>query len=217
MEQNGNAMAGEGLKKIFLSQVLGIIGAVCALIVAAAAVFTLGGVMAGSGGATLGGAGVTLILGLATLILLLVGFIFYLIGLNKASCAHEGFKNAIMLVVAQIVLSVISSFIRNATLSGVIGIASTVIAFLVVYHVCMASAELLRGVGDEVTAAKGDSVRNIYMVCMIIDVVCGILGLISALAGLAGLIHGVSALVQLVAMFIYMSYLKRAGDVLIAS
>lgn len=216
MGSNTNQLAGEGLKKIFLAQVLGIIGTVCILIAGIAAIVAMGGALAGSGGAAAGGAGMAAILAMVGGIVALISFIFNLIGLSKASGAHAGFKNAMMLVLINIVLSVVSSF-AGGVISSIVSIAMPIVTFLGVYLVCNASSELLRGVGDETTAAKGDSVRNIYMICTVIGVVCAVVAFIPVLAGLAGLVSGITSIVQLVAMFIYMSFLKRAGDVLVAA
>lgn len=217
MKENSLELASKGLKQVFLSQVLSIIAMVCLLIVAIASVGVLGSALSGSAAGTAGAMGVLAIFGLGAGVLSIISLVFYLMGLSKAGSAHPGFKTALILVVVNLVLAVINTFAGATVIGTVITIVTPIINFLTVSYVCNSSAELLRSVGDEVTALRGGTVRMIYLVCMVVGFACSILAVVPALAMAASVIGIVSSIASLVGLVIYMGFLKKSSESLAAA
>lgn len=216
MQENNLSLAARGLKQMFLSQILAIIGLVCTVIAGIAAIGMAGAALTGSVSGTVGAAGAAGLFGIAAGVLSILSLIFQLLGLNKAGHAHEGFKSAFTLSIINLVLSVIKTFVPGV-FGTILNVVSIVLGFLVVSHVCTSAGELLRGVGDENEANRGATVRTIYMVCAAVNVVCALLGLINALSGIASVLSGLSSIVGLVGLIIYMIFLKKSGDSLTAA
>lgn len=218
MENNQLARAGQGLRKIYLSQVLSILAMVCAILLAVAALFTLGSAVGyGDDLATAGGAGLTVILTIGTLALMLVSFIFYLMGLSKAGDAHPSFKTAMTVVIASIVVAVVSSFVKEGFFAVVLDIVSTALEVAAVHFVCEGASELLRSVGEDALAVKGDNVRAIHLICGGIEILCALLECISALSGAASILTGVGGIAGLVGLVMYMIFLKKSSVCLSAA
>lgn len=210
-------MAAEGLGKIRLAKILAIVVTVCSFVGAAAVLVLAGAAMSGSGGAALGAAGIGGLMLLVAGILSIVSFVIELLGLSKATGAHPGYKNAMTLVLVNILLAVANVFLSKiAVINTIVTLANPILNFLVVYFVINATIELLKSRGDSATCAKGDSVRTIYMVCMVVNLVMQFTSIIPALAGLALVALSLSSLASLVAFFLYIGFLGASVRTLAA-
>lgn len=139
------------------------------------------------------------------LILALIGAIMILAGLNEASAASDGYRTAFWVDIAAIVVKVLAVFISP------LGLVSSILAFVMVYLVCITTADILDETGDPATAAKGRFVWKLYVVCTVIIVVCSLLALIPGVVILAALVMIPTVIATLVAGIQYLIFLYRAS------
>ena len=122
------ALAGKGLKTLFLSEIVGLIATVLS--------------------------GVALVGSLAGL----AGLILGLVGLHTASPTHPYFKNAFFTSVGNIVANFLGALLgESGFFSGILSICSGILGLLTVYYVCMAASHLLSAKGDQACADKGEA------------------------------------------------------------
>lgn len=215
--ENKNLTAAKGLKLIRTAQILSIIATVAAIVGTIAA---LSGAMVAGGSAmedealamgAIGVAGIGGLMAIAGLVIALVSFVMQLVGLSKAGPAHAGYKNAMLMVAINIALGVVAFFVMgNQILSVVFQVASPIAVFLSVYFVLSATIVLLREKGDEANAAKGSTVRIMYLACTAVGVLNTLIGACPVLTGVASIATMISSVVQIVAMFLYIGFLGRS-------
>lgn len=209
--ENKYSIAAGGLKMIRTAKVLSILAVLLTVGATLAAGVLAGATVADNGALALGAAGVGGILLAVTGVLGVVGLVMELVGLGKTTGAHGGYKSAMLLVVVNIVVSVVATFLKgNGTLYNVLMAANYVITFLVVYLIISATVALLREKGDEATAAKGVTVRTIYLACTIINLATMLVDVFPGLAVIALGALIVSSLASLVALFKYIGFLGRS-------
>lgn len=215
--ENKNCIAVAGLKKIRMAQILSVIavilGAVGTIAALSGAVIAGGSAMENNEALAVGALGVAGIGGLmaiAGVIIALISFVMELVGLVKAGPAHSGYKTALYMVLVNIGIGIVGFFVSgNAIFSGILQGVSPIVVFLSVYFVLSATIALLREKGDEATAAKGATVRTIYLVCTAVNVVGNLIVACPALANVASIATMISSVVQVVALFMYISFLGR--------
>lgn len=222
---NQNQLMGQSLKQIWLSQLLSIIGTVCSVVMMISAVGMAMAAVTGGYGAAAGLLSLTGVLVVAVLVLSILALVFYFMGLSKGSKVHPNFKNAIIVAIVFYVCNALASVLTTLggntliVLTNLLSIISVAAGFLAVNYVCTAAAEMLQGVGDQITADRGHNVRKIYMLCALINIVCLLLTMIpdisTAVLGRVLLIVG--AIAGLVGLFMYMSFLKAGSNSLSAA
>lgn len=141
-------------------------------------------------------------------ILALVGLILTLVGLNEASAAADGYRTAFWTGIVSIVVDVLAVFLSP------LGVVSSILSFVMVYLVCITTADILDETGDPATAAKGRFVWKLYVVCTVIIVVCALLALIPGVVVLAALVMIPTVIATLVAGIQYLIFLYRASSFL---
>ena len=164
-------------------------------------------------------------------ILAIVGWVISLVGLAKTTGAAPGYKNAIIMLVVQIVVSIIAGVMASMALGGailgsgaaavgglagvtILSIVSQVLAFLQTYFICTATSGLLREIGAEDVAVKGDMVWKLNALCYLIAIVVLILTMI--VAPLAAVLDVVSVIVSLVADVLFVICLYQSQRVMLA-
>ena len=142
--------------------------------------------------------------------LALAGLIVTLVGLNASGRAHEGYRTAFTLSIVSIVLSVLTLFI------GFLSIIVSILDVAIVYYVCTTSAGLLSQKGDAYQAAKGATVWKIYAGCLVVSIICSILAIVPLINVFAAIASVITAIVQLVGMILYVVFLYKAQESLLA-
>ncbi|MEG2421516.1 MAG: hypothetical protein RSB55_08185 [Oscillospiraceae bacterium] len=215
--ENNNLIAVAGLKKLRVAQILSVIAVILTAvgaIMALSGAVVAGGTAMDSGAASIGAlatAGAGGLMTIAGLIVALVSFIMELVGLVKIGPAHINYKYALYAVLANIALGVVGIFVMGfPVVSAILQAASPILVFLTVYFVLSATITLLREKGDEAAAAKGTTLRTVYLVCTAVDVAGSLIVLVPALAGFANTATAISAVVQIVALFMYIGFLGRS-------
>lgn len=161
----------------------------------------------------------------------LVGGILALVGLIKTMNADPGYKNAVIALVVTIILSVVSAVMAGVAVAGaamgsggaaaggtilllLCALVISVGSFLRVYFVCNATSGLLRGIGENGEADRGDLVWKLEGVCYLIAIVISIVSFVSA--GLAGVLNVVSSVVSIVAGILYIIFLYKSQQIMLS-
>ncbi|BDF71507.1 hypothetical protein CE91St41_12660 [Oscillospiraceae bacterium] len=161
----------------------------------------------------------------------IVGGIIALVGLVKTMNAAPGYKRAVIMLVLSIVAAVLMAVMAGVAAGGailgsggaaagglvgtlVLSLAVSVFGFLQVYFVCGATSGLLREIGEDQEASRGDLVWKLNAVCYIIAIVIAIVSVASA--GLGGALNVVRTIVSLVANVIYIIFLYKSQQIMLA-
>ena len=202
--------ASEGVKKIYKAEIIALIGAIVGFV---AAVLGVAGAQSGNVGG-LAGAGVLLI---AMSVLFIIAFIMNIVGLNKAKPDEENFKNALYMVFAGIVLSIVVGATKDGTLIHTLGESlSNICNLLVNYLVATALMNLANRLGDAAVAQKAKSVRTLLTVVWVIALVLQVLGdTFTSKAGMIAVILAlIASVIEIIAYIVYLGLLSKARGML---
>ena len=213
--------ARNGIGKVFTSQILAIIAAVCTLIAGIMAALLIGSVSAESvGGAAASGIGAT-VFSIGSYVLILIAFILELVGLNKAGKDSEQLKKAFTITIVSIVVELVIAIVTNLTgevawINQIGDIVATILTLLVTYNVLYGCAGLKPELSD-----KANKVWKMYMIVMILSIVLAVLGAILSIVGvstasavIAIVLIIVDFIFDIVSYFMYLGFLKTAKDTL---
>lgn len=145
----------------------------------------------------------------------LVGLGMGLYGLYIASRAVDSYNTALYCTVGGIVLSLFSAFADSA----IVGIIGSLLNLAIIYCVCTVTAGILDGLGGAEAhdaANRGMQVWKINLGCTIVSVICSALAIIPIINLLAGLAAVITAVVALVGGILYLIFLHRSSQVLMA-
>lgn len=182
--------AGNGMKQMFLAQIIGIISIFILFI-------PILGWIVGMVGALAGG-------------------ILSLIGLNTAAQAHPNFRNAFNATIANLVVSILNNFLKEGFLGAVLSMVSSVLSFLVIYFVCTGASELLSSKGDVSQADRGQLIWKLCLGCTAVAVVGGILAVVPIVGALGAIATVVAGIVQLVAQILFIIFLYAGSQSLLS-
>lgn len=177
--------AANGLKKVFMAQIISIIAAVLAVIPSLGIIGMIGAIFC---------------------------LILTVIGLNEASMDHSGFRTALILSVVNIIISLFTS--GNGWLSAIMSVVSSILSLSSLYYVCHTASYLLRNLGEETIASNGETVWNINLLCTFAAIICNILAIIPLINILAGLASVIIVIASLVAGIMYMIFLNNCSKAL---
>ena len=111
--------AAGGIKLLFIAEIVAIIGAVLALVPFVGAILSI------------------------------VSLILILVGLNKASADDEGYRNAFIISIINLVVGIVSLFVGNAVFATILNIASTILNLAMVYYVVNTTSNLAHSMGND--------------------------------------------------------------------
>lgn len=180
--------AASGIKKMFLSRMVGIIGVVLAFIPSIGPFFTL--------------------------VCAIAATIFNVWGILEASKDHNGYQTALVFTVADLIFTVVRTFISDGAVSSVLAFAGDVMEIAVLYYICKTTGEMLRDLKNYGLADKGDRVWNINKTCLIIMALCLVVAFIPILNILAAITSLIVAVVTIYAAVVYLIYLYQSGQYL---
>ena len=141
-------------------------------------------------------------------ILTLIGGIVSLLGLNQAGSDDAGYRTAFALTIANLVLSIVGAFVGDGFLATLISLCGSVLSLLIVYYVCITTANLLHSIGEENLSSRGRTVWMINLICTVVGVVIGLLMYIPVLNILAMAASVIMVIVQLIGYILYMMFLN---------
>ncbi|MBR3302016.1 MAG: hypothetical protein IKI73_05075 [Firmicutes bacterium] len=210
-----------GIKKLRTAEILSLI---VALLGAVGGGLVLGAVKSTSsvenavnagGSAIIGGGLIAVIAG----ILAIVAFILQLVGLNAAGKDETRFRQGFIIAIVGIVVSLLQTvFAKNALLSGVFEVISSVISPVITYLCIDGIINIAKKLGNDEMAERGTKLFKIIIAIYAIVIVIKLLetifssgAVVKAISGVFAIIAGVLSIVALVT---YLKYLGRAVKML---
>lgn len=210
-----------GIKKLRTAEILSLI---VALLGAVGGGLVLGAVKSASsvenavnagGSAIIGGGLIAVIAG----ILAIVAFILQLVGLNAAGKDETRFRQGFIIAIVGIVVSLLQTvFAKNALLSGVFEVISSVISPVITYLCIDGIINIAKKLGNDEMAERGTKLFKIIIAIYAIVIVIKLLEtifssgvVVKAISGVFAIIAGVLSIVALVT---YLKYLGRAVKML---
>ena len=159
------------------------------------------------------------VIGLIATLLILIAFILQLVGLVNAGKDEPFFKKGLIMTIAGIALSALSSsFANNAFLAQLFSALSHIASLLVTVLVIKGVMSLAAKVGNEEIEQKGNSIIKIVAILYVISIVLQFIQAIfskgdtvSAAAGIIGLVAEIVSIIQSI---IYLRYLGSAKQML---
>ena len=208
--------ARKGISKVFTSQVLQIIAALCGAVAGVLGVVAVAGESAG--GAIAGSIGVV-VAGLAALVLSVIGLIMLLVGLNTAGKDSEQIKKAFTISIVNLIVAILFGILKSFTpawVANIGDIVATVLGLFVTYNVLFGCAGL-----NSDLAEKASSTWKVYMCVIILDIVIVIVTLIMGLLGFtavsvvaATILVVADAVLEIVAYIMFLVFLSKAKNTL---
>lgn len=180
-------IAGNGLKTMFIAQIMTIIS----LVVTAIGLLFMPFALIGLVGAVVGG-------------------IMNLVGLFRAGPAHEKYRNAMVVVVINLVVEVVAKIAGDGFFGSLLSSASTVLGAVMIYFICAATAELISDKGDAELAARGELIWKLNAGCVAAGIVCTLLAVVPIVKILVGVIGIVAVIVGLVVSVLYLMFLYKS-------
>ena len=196
--------AADGVSKLFLAEILGIIGAVASLIVVFFAATTVTSTIGGYVDGALGSLGLMAMLGAIVSILGIARLILSMIGLNTASRDCESFKTALYIVNVGLVCLIIGGMMDNGIIKTILEVISSIVNVVVLLLVVQGVSTLLP---ESELVEKGKRIYSIAMVAVLVSIVCSFLGGIPLIGFILKLAGSVCNIIYYV---LYISFLSRA-------
>lgn len=182
MDSSNYAVAGRGLRTMFIGEIVMLIS------------------------------GFLILIPFVGIIGMIAGFVLEIMGLNTAGPVRESYRTALYVTIANAVVSLLGALTGGeGLLSGLLSAAGTLLSLYVVYVVCTVSSQLLGEKGDVVQAKRGNDIWKVYAACTVIGIVCQVLAVIPLVNLLAAVVSVVAAIVLFVAGILYLIFLYNAS------
>ncbi len=216
----------EGVKKIFLSEILTLIAGVLAVIGAIAALagsaIAVGiadtadmsdeavAQVAGGAVAAVGVGGVVALIGG---IIMIVAFIIYLIGVNKAKKDNDNFAKAFMWVIISLIFSIIVGFFSaTPTVGPILSACSSVVSCLATFYIVNGIADLADQLGNSAVAGTARTLIKVLFVVYALQVIASLIG--GFASGLSLILSIVATILGVIANIVYLIILAQGKKVL---
>lgn len=178
--------AGRGLKKMFIGEIVALIGVVVLLIP---------------------------LFGITGLVAILVGGIMAIVGLWGAREAHENYRRAFVMLVIGGVLTILGALMGEGVLGTFFDVLDSIVGMFQTYFTCTATSELLRELDHEDEARSGDLVWKANMGCSLVLIAAMVL--LRFAQTLALVLTVITGLVGIVIGIIYVVFLYRSQALLL--
>lgn len=148
------------------------------------------------------------------LVLLAAAEVLELLGIYTAGKDDENYRGALVFAAALLAAGLISGLLQPGFLSSLLGLASSVLNFLVVFSVCNTTSNLLHSVGQEALSQRGALVVKIFAACTAVSLLCQLLSIIPIVNIAAALVSGIAGLVMVVGYVMYLLFLNNSSQAL---
>ena len=213
----------KGVKKIFTSELLGLIGGICAFITAILALVAVVSIGTESEGGFIAGGVGGAVFGVAAAVLVLIGYILKLVGMKQAGHDEDRFRQAFWIAICALVLNVVSSIFRSMNVGG--GIADNIVDLFVKVASIFITVFIISGIqnlADKLGKPEiGDSGHKLLTVIVIVYILSMIVTLIPIFFGsnpatstISGILGIVAVLLDIIAYIIFLVYLGKAKKML---
>ena len=206
----------EGVKKLFKSEILTIIGIVCMILAAFFGILTASLADADEIGSALGFGIGALVFSLGFAVLSIIAFIMQLRGLNIAALDEPKFKTALVFVLLGIAGSVLSGLNteRLAFLNDVGTILTNISSIFIIYYVIQGVSSLAAVYGNEAIIKKGKTIIYMILGVYICSLIASILGLFVLDGTAAAVVTLIASVLTLVQYILYLTFLSDAKKML---
>jgi len=212
--------AHDGIKKIYLGEVLSLIAVVVGSIAGIAAVIgykvsEAGTDEIGASAAFVGGGIVVVIAG----ILALAAFILNILGISNASKDEPFFRKAMLWLVIGLIGSVATGMTKEGSaLNLAADLVYQIGQIFVTFYVIDGVVSLAHKVGSSEVAAKGAKLKNviigIYVISLVLTVISKFVSGSDTMTVIAGVIAVIALIAMVIAYFMYLNLLSRAKQML---
>ncbi len=141
-----------------------------------------------------------------------VSMIFVLLGLKQASLDDEGYSNALVFTIANIIVGFFTK--GDGIIAAFFSIIGSVLSLLILYTVCHVTAKLLRSCGEESIANLGMTTWHLNLIVTIVLSIFSILLLIPVLNIAFAFLSIIPLIAALVGGIMYLVFLNKSGKAL---
>ena len=200
----------EGMKTLRIAGILDIVGTAIAALIVLVSVIQMGGfggkddISSQQVAEAMGGGSIFIILGFGSMILAIVAYIMQIVGVNEAKTDDEGFDNALIFIVAGMIVSVVGAFFKG-WVGSVLSLTVKVLNVIVI--VCMING--VRGLaqksGNEKVDNNGKTVCTVVIVLSVIAILLGFVNVfVPSIELLLTLISGCMSITKTIVFVVYL-------------
>lgn len=213
----------EGVKKLFTSEILSLIAALCTLIAGIAGVVAVASLAAQSAGGTIGGGIAVVIFGIGSAVLFIIAYILKLVGLKKGGNDEPRFQQAFLIAIFALILQVVASILNslsvgNGVVDNIVQIFATVAEILITVYVINGVQNLAVRLGNENMLEGGNKLLYIIIVVYVLAAIATLIpvffGANPASATISGIFAIVSSILNIIAYIVFLVYLSKAKKML---
>ncbi len=207
-----------GSKKLFLAEILALIGAILIMI----AGITLGGTIANAENST--GEGIVAgAVGAGALVLIggivaIVAFVIEIIGINACAKDEPKFKTALYAILAGIVASAISSFTSKSdsvsVVSEIFSVISAIASLVATVLIIKGFISLAEKLERSDVIASGNTTLYIYVGTSAVSIIASIVSVVAKSTAIPMAI--VSGVASIAGLIVFILFLKKSKDMLAA-
>ncbi len=206
--------AQKGVSKIFIAQILQLIGAIVSIV---SAVILIAGAAAVYNAAVEGATtvmGASAIAFIASIIVGIVAFILNIVGLVQAQKDDQGFRMALVFSLICIVLSIVSTLLvtANPNVANWMQFVITIFDLAVFEYVVVGIMSLAQKLGNQGMVSYGSKIRIIITILYFILLIIRLFGNMNA--DFAVVMNFISSILELVMYIAYIIYLGKAKKML---
>ena len=168
----------EGIKKIFIAEILALIASVCLTITLA---FTALGYVSAKTLSTTGAVaslGGMAFFGIISAVIAIIAFVLKIMGVNKASMDEPAFKIVLYLIIGGIAVSILGGFIPNNTVKSIFSVISDVVSLAITIYIIQGIKNLAAKLNNNEMITKGDTIYKIIIAIYAIIILARIITLI---------------------------------------
>ena len=213
-----------GVKRLFTSRVLAMIG-LCVLLVSTSIALVISAIPKNSADSVTAAEGILAVLAIAFMmvscVIMVVSYILGITGLSRASVDEPAFRIALFATVANIIFygfgSIFSS-LQNYFMASLLNSFSTIADLIVFIYTIQGIRSLAIKLGDKDIDRRGNNLFKILLVTIIVEFIANLIVVIFQGANtaivIAGIIAIVCVLLTIIQYFMFLVYLVKAKKML---
>lgn len=198
--------AANGISKIYLAQIIGIIASVAVFVTGIAGLSATGSALSGNINGIYSSLGVVGLAGGLAVILGIVSFVLTFLGLNTAKRDHSAFGTAFYIVIVGIVCSILSGCLGGGLIKSILDIINSLVDLGVMFFVIQGVTALLP---NSNLVDRGRSLIGIAGVAIVVEIIANILSGVFALGLLTTIISTICSFVFYVLYLLFLSEAKK--------
>ena len=207
--------AEKGIGKIFIAEILALIGTIC---VAAAAIFATLAIGTTSGTMLILAGAFAIIM----VIVMLISYIINIVGIAQASKDEDGFKTALYLTIFGIISTVVTGILSGVFpdsnfVSGIKDILPDIINLFIMICIVLGIRSMAAQLNDSAMERKGDNIIKVLFSVEVIILVARVIALIirnNIGATIAVIVLCIAGVLNIVLYVLYLAYLSKAKKML---